>query len=84
MYEDLKDLIELTRKKDILFIIVYWNAKAGSQEIPGITGKFGLEVKNEAEQRLIEFWQENSLVIATTPEMIPHMGITRWSILKSD
>ena len=63
---------------------MYWNAKAGSQEIPGVTGKFGLEVKNEAEQRRIEFWQENSLVIATTPEMILHMDITRWSIPKSD
>ena len=53
--EDLQDLIELTPKKDILFIIVYWNAQVGSQEIPGVTGKFSLEVQNEAEQRLREF-----------------------------
>ena len=65
-YEDLQDLLELTPKKDILFIIGDWNAKVGSQEIPGVTGKFGLGVQNEAEQRLIEFCQENALVIANT------------------
>ena len=65
-YEDPQDLIELTPKKDILFIIGDWNARAGSQEIPGITGKFGLGVQNEAGQRLIEFCQENTLVIANT------------------
>ena len=65
-YEDLQDLLELTRKKDVLFIIGDWNAKVGSQEIPGITGKFGLGVQNEAGQRLIEFCQENTLVIANT------------------
>ena len=65
-YEDLQDLLELTPKKDVLFIIGDWNAKAGSQETPGITGKFGLRVWNEAEQRLIEFCQENALVIANT------------------
>ena len=65
-YEDLQDLLELTPKKDILFIIGDWNAKVGSQETPGITGKFGLEVQNEAGQRLIEFCQENALVIANT------------------
>ena len=54
-YEDLQDLLELTPKKDVLFIIGDWNAKVGSQEIPGVTGKFGLGVQNEAEQRLIEF-----------------------------
>ena len=65
-YEDLQDLLELTPKKDVLFIIGDWNAKAGSQEIPGVTGKFGLGVQNEARQRLIEFFQENSVVIANT------------------
>ena len=65
-YEDLQDLLELTLKKDVLFIIGDWNAKVGSQEIPGVTGKFGLGVQNEAEQRLIEFCQENALVIANT------------------
>ena len=61
-YEDLQDL--LTSKKDVLFIIGDWNAKVGSQEIPGITGKFGLGVQNEAGQRLTEFCQENTLIIA--------------------
>ena len=65
-YENLKDLLELTLKKDVLFIIGDWNAKVGSQEIPGVTGKFGLGVQNEAEQRLIEFCQENTLAIANT------------------
>ena len=65
-YEDLQDLLELTPKKDVLFIIGDWNAKVGSQEIPGVTGKFGLGVQNEAGQRLIEFCQENALVIANT------------------
>ena len=65
-YEDLQDLLELTPKKDVLFIIGDCNAKVGSQEIPGVTGKFGLEVQNEAGQRLIEFCQENALVIAIT------------------
>ena len=65
-YEDLQDLLELTPQKDILFIIEDWNAKVGSQEIPGVTDKFGLGVQNEAVQRLIEFCQENTLVIANT------------------
>ena len=65
-YEDLKDLLELTPKKDVLFIIGDWNAKVGSQETPGVTGKFGFGVQNEAGQRLIEFCQENPLVIANT------------------
>ena len=65
-YEDLQDLLELTSKKDVLFIIGDWNANVGSQETPGVTGKFGLEVQNEAGQRLIEFCQENALVIANT------------------
>ena len=62
-YEDLQDLLELTPKKDVLFIIGDWNAKVGSQETPGVTGKFGLGIRNEAGQRLIEFCQENALVI---------------------
>ena len=65
-YEDLQDLLERTPKKDVLFIIGDWNVKVGSQEIPGVTGKFGLGVQNEAGQRLIEFCQENALVIANT------------------
>ena len=65
-YEDLQDVLELTPKKDVLFIIEDWNAKVGGQEITGITGKFGLGVWNEAGQRLTEFCQENTLVIANT------------------
>ena len=65
-YEDLQDLLELTPKKDVLFIIGDWNAKVGIQETPGITGKFGLGIQNEAGQRLMEFCQENALVIANT------------------
>ena len=63
-YEDLQNLLELTPRKDVLFIIGDWKAKVGSQETPGVTGKFGLGIRNEARQRLIEFCQENSLVIA--------------------
>ena len=65
-YEELQDLLELTPKKDVLFIIGDWNAKAGSQETPGITGKFGLGMRKEAGQRLIQFCQENALVTANT------------------
>ena len=65
-YEDLQDLLELTPQKDVLFIIGDWNAKVGSQETPGVTGKFGLGMRNEEGQRLIEFCQENALVIANT------------------
>ena len=65
-YKDLQNLLELTPKKDVLFIIRDWNAKVGSQETPGVTGKFGLGIQNEAGQRLIEFCQENALVIANT------------------
>ena len=65
-YEDLQDLLELTPQKYILFIIGDWNAKVGSQETPGVTGKFGIGIRNEAGQRLIEFCQENALVIANT------------------
>src|SRR5574337_805128 len=65
-YEDLQDPLQLTPKKNVLFIIGDWNAKVGSQETPGVTGKFVLRVRNEAGQRLIEFCQENALVIANT------------------
>ena len=65
-YEDLQDLLELTPKNDVLFIIGDWNAKVGSQETPGVTGKFGLGVRNEEGQRLTEFCQENALVIGNT------------------
>ena len=87
-YEDLQDFLELTSKKDVLFIIGDWNAKVGSEETPGITGKFGLGVRNEAGQRLIEFCQENALVIENTLSQQQkrrlHMGITRWLTPKSD
>ena len=86
-YEDLQDLLELTPEKDVLFIIEDRNAKVGSQEIPGVTGKFGLGVQNEAGQRLTEFCQENALVIANTlfqKHKTLHMDITRWSTPKSD
>ena len=71
-YEDLQDLLKLTPKKDVLFIIGDWNAKVGSQETPGVTGKFGLGVRNEAGQRLIEFCQENALVILQPREDSTH------------
>ena len=88
-YEDLEDLLDLTPKKDVLFIIGDWDAKVGSQEIPEITGKFGLGVQKEAGQRKTEFFPENTLVIANTlfkaiQETTLHMDIIRWSILKSD
>ena len=85
-YEDLQDLLELTPQKDILFIIGGWNAKVGSQEIPGVTGKFGLGAQNEAGQRLIDVFQENTLVIANTffQQHKRHMGITKWPTPKSD
>ena len=65
-YEDLQDLLELTPPKDVIFIIGDWNAKVGSQEVPGVTSKFGLGIQNKAGQRLTEFCQENILVIANT------------------
>ena len=65
-YKELQDLLELTPKKDVIFIIGDWNEKVGSQEIPGVTGKFSLRVQNEVGQRLIKFCQENTLVIANT------------------
>ena len=78
-YKDLQCLLERTPKKDVLFIIGDWNAKVGSQETPGVTGKFGLGVQNEAGQRLIEFCQENALKhpLPTTQEKTPYMDITR-------
>ena len=82
LYEDLQDLLELTPKKDVLFIIGDWNAKIGSQETPGVTGKFGLEIRNEARQRLIEF--HNKHLLPTTQEKTLHVDITRWSTSKSD
>ena len=87
-YEDLQDLLELTPKKDVHFIIGDWNAKVRSQETLGVTGTVDLGVWNEAGQRLIECCQENALVIANTlfqqHERRLHMDITRWSTLKSD
>ena len=83
-YEDLQDLLELTLKKDVLFIISDWNAKEGSKEK---LGKFGLGVQNEVGQRQIEFCQENALVIANTlfqQHKRIHVDITRWQMLKSD
>jgi len=80
-YEDLQDVLELTLKKVVLFIIRNWNAKVGSQEIPGVTGKFGVGVQNEAGQRLTGFCQEGTLVIANTlfqpHKRRLHMDITR-------
>ena len=87
-YENLQDLLELTSKKDVLFIIGDWNAKVGSQETPGVTGKFCLGIWNEAGQRLIEFCQENALVITNTlfqqHKRKLYMDIIRWSTPKSD
>ena len=87
-YEDLQDLLGLTPKKDVLFIIGDWNAKVGSQDIPGIIGKFGLGVQKEAGQRLTVFPREHTghskHPLPTTQEMTLHMDITKWSILKSD
>ena len=78
-YGDLQDLLELTPKKDILFIIGDWNAKVGSQETPGETGKFDLGVQNEAGQRLTEFCQENTLVIPNTLLQQHKKGLYRWT-----
>ena len=88
-YEDLQDLLELTPKKDVLFIIGDWNAKVGSQEIPGVTGKFGLGVQNEAGQRLTrvlprECTGDSKHPPPTTQEKTLHMDIIRWWIPKSD
>jgi len=87
--EDLQDILELTPKKDVLFIIGDQNAKVGNQEIPGVTGKFDLGVRNEAGQRLIELCLEkctghSKYPLPTTQEKTLHMDITRWSTPKSD
>ena len=87
--EDLQDLLELTTKKDVLLIIEDWNAKVGSQETPGVTGKFGLGVQNEAEQRIKEFQPRERAghskhPLPTTQEKTPHKEITRWPTPKSD
>ena len=79
-YEDLQDLLKLTPKKDVLFITGDWNAKVGSQEIPGITGKFGLGVQNEAGQRLTHFCQENALVIANTLSQQHERRLYTWTL----
>ena len=91
-YEDLQDLLELIPPKGVLFIKGDWNAKVGSQETPGVTGKFGLGILNEAGQRLIEFnrvlprerTSHSKHPLPTTQEKTLHMDITRWSTLKSD
>ena len=88
-YEDLQDLLELTPKKDVLFIIEDWNAKLGSQETPGVTGKFGLEVQHEAGQRLNRVLQRDCTghskhPLPTTQEKTLYMDITRWSTPKSN
>ena len=82
-YEDLQELPELTPPKEVLFIIEDWNAKVGSQEIPGVTSKFGFGVQNEAAKQPTEFCQENTLFITNTL-IQQHMDITRCSTLKSD
>ena len=87
--DDLQDLLELTPQKDILFTIGYWNEKVGSQETPGVTGKFGLGVQNEAGQRLITVLPRESTghskhPLPATQKNILHVNITRWSIPKSD
>ena len=78
-YEDLQDLLELTSKKDVLFIIGDWNAKVGSQETPGVTGKIGVGVQNEPGQRLVEFCQENTLVVANTLFQQDKRRLYRWT-----
>ena len=85
-YEDLQDLLELTLKKDVLFIIGDWNANVGNQETPGVTGKFGPGVQNEAGQRLLprERTGHSKHPLPTTQEKTLHMDITRWATLKSD
>ena len=87
-YEDLQDLLELTPKKDVLFIIGDWNAKVGSQETPRVTGKFGLGIQNEAGQRLIVLPRKctghSKHLVPTTQEKTLYIDITRWSTPKSD
>ena len=79
-YEDLQDLLEITPPTDVLFIIGDWNAKVGNQETPGVPGKFGLGVQNEAGQRLIEFCQENALVIANTLFQLHKRRLYTWTL----
>ena len=81
-YEDLQDLVEVTPKKYVLFIRGDWNAKVGSQETPGVTSKSGLGIQNEAEQRLIEFCQENTLVIANTLFQQHKRRLYKWTSSK--
>ena len=87
-YEDLQDLLELTPPKNVLLIIGDWNAKVGSQELPGVAGKFGLGVQNKAGQRLTVLPREctghSKHPLPTTQEKTLHMNIIRWSTLKSD
>ena len=83
-YEDLQDLLELTPKKDVLFIVGDWNAKVGSQETPGVADKFGLEIRNEAGQRLIEFCQENALVITNTLFQQHKRRLYTWTLPDGD
>ena len=87
-YEDLQDLLELTPRKDVFFITRDWNAKVGSQETPGVTGKFGLGVQNEAGQRLPVLPRERTghskHPLPRKQKMTLHMDITRWSVLRSD
>ena len=78
-YEDLQDFLELTAKKDVLFTVGDWNEKGGSQEIPGVTGKFVFRVQNELGQSLAEFCQENALVIATTTFQQHKRGLFTWT-----
>ena len=79
LYEDLQDLLELTPEKDVLFIIGDWNAKVRSQETPGVIGKFGLGLQNEAGQSLTEYWQENALIIANTLFQQQKRGLYTWT-----
>ena len=79
-YEDLQDLLELTSKKVVLFIIGYWNVKVRSQETTGVTGKFGLGIRNEAGQRLTEFFQENTLVIENTLFQQHKRSLYTWTL----
>ena len=88
-YEDLQDLLELTPKKDVLFIIGDWNAKVGSQETPGVTGKFGLGIWNESRAKTNRVLPgkctgHSKHPLPTTQEKTLHMDITRWSTPKSD
>ena len=83
-YEELQDVLELTPPKNVLFIIGDWNAKVGSQETPGVIGKFGLGVQNEAGQRLIEFCQDNTQVIGNTFFQQHKRRLYTWATLKSD